>query len=792
MIPFRAFFIVVALALSWSGVAWAQTLASGWGPAPGAASILISVSSASAATALPTTTGPLAPNVLIRNTGSQAVYLAFGGSGVVAYSSTAGANLAGSYLPANVSAVYTPPAGTGYLAAVTASSTSTLVVEVGVGAPLSSLPGGAGAPLSPALGGTGVNNGTFTITLGGNQTTGGAFTQSGAFATTLTSTATSNSTLPAGTHNLAPLDNPSFTVGQTTTPTAAASVALDQAQAAGGSASLAFASTSGIAVNQTVSGTNIPAGDQVSSIVATAQVTLTASGVSNSGQKVLTTTATAGSAVGQQCTDLTTPSAIGAGNLIASIQAGVSITMTANLTANTANNDSVVCDPVVTLASATSAAATGTMTFYTNATALSASSAIVDNGDASVYGALIAGGRAFVNSSNITGSAAAPNLAIGHANNGFFVVASNQIDVSVYGAQTMQFNPTSVVLGPAATGGLAVENGAATPWGQVINNSATLGNNGLAVLSYRASTTIPATLYLAQSHSSTIATQAAVASGTQLSRIVTEGSDGTNFQNAAIIQGEVDNTVSAGVVPGRLKFLTANASGAMTQAALFDSSQNTTLAGTVSASNIQPTGSTAPTVGMALPAAGQLGLYGTTAELFSGASDIWDYGVTTASVLTLNNATTINSATFKVTTLAASTAVDTVCYSTVTGLFTEEPTGTTCTVSDERKKTAMLPIDNRRSLDIILASSPISYYYKPEAHLDDDYHLGFGAQTLARIAPELVQRDAEGVPEAVKQIELLPITWAAIKQIGADNDERDAEIARLRRRVGALERTLRN
>lgn len=192
-----------------------------------------------------------------------------------------------------------------------------------------------------------------------------------------------------------------------------------------------------------------------------------------------------------------------------------------------------------------------------------------------------------------------------------------------------------------------------------------------------------------------------------------------------------------------------------------------------------PTGSTAPTVGMALPAAGRLGLYGTTIELFSGASDIIDYGVTTASVLTLNNATTINSATFKVTTLGVATAVDTVCYSSVTGLFTEEPTGTTCTVSDERKKTAIQPISLRHSLDIIMASTPITYYYKPEAELDDVSHLGFGAQTLARIAPELVTLGDDGVPNAVKQIELIPIAWAAIKQLKGDNDNMLKRIEKL-------------
>jgi hypothetical protein len=49
---------------------------------------------------------------------------------------------------------------------------------------------------SPALGGTGVNNGTFTITLGGNISTAGAFTTSGANSLTLTTTGATNVTLP--------------------------------------------------------------------------------------------------------------------------------------------------------------------------------------------------------------------------------------------------------------------------------------------------------------------------------------------------------------------------------------------------------------------------------------------------------------------------------------------------------------------------------------------------------------------------------------------------------------------
>jgi hypothetical protein len=53
-----------------------------------------------------------------------------------------------------------------------------------------------GGILNPASGGTGVNNGSYSITLGGNVSTAGAFTTSGAFAITLTATGATGVTLP--------------------------------------------------------------------------------------------------------------------------------------------------------------------------------------------------------------------------------------------------------------------------------------------------------------------------------------------------------------------------------------------------------------------------------------------------------------------------------------------------------------------------------------------------------------------------------------------------------------------
>jgi hypothetical protein len=53
-----------------------------------------------------------------------------------------------------------------------------------------------GTLIGATYGGTGVNNGSYTITLGGNVSTAGAFTTSGAYALTLTTTAGTNVTLP--------------------------------------------------------------------------------------------------------------------------------------------------------------------------------------------------------------------------------------------------------------------------------------------------------------------------------------------------------------------------------------------------------------------------------------------------------------------------------------------------------------------------------------------------------------------------------------------------------------------
>lgn len=125
----------------------------------------------------------------------------------------------------------------------------------------------------------------------------------------------------------------------------------------------------------------------------------------------------------------------------------------------------------------------------------------------------------------------------------------------------------------------AAENGAGFPIFQIQSNIASAINNGASISSYATSASQPATLYLAQSSSATLGTQTAVANNTLLGQLTNSGSDGTNFQNSSRITGAVDASVSAGVVPGRLVFATANASGALTEALRINSSQQLVIGG---------------------------------------------------------------------------------------------------------------------------------------------------------------------------------------------------------------------
>ena len=83
----------------------------------------------------------------------------------------------------------------------------------------------------------------------------------------------------------------------------------------------------------------------------------------------------------------------------------------------------------------------------------------------------------------------------------------------------------------------------------------------------------------------TNASPTTVASGDEAGNLVWEPFDGTNYSIAALIKASVDNTVSTGIVPGRLVFLTTNTSGVSTERMRIDSAGLVSITGTLSATS---------------------------------------------------------------------------------------------------------------------------------------------------------------------------------------------------------------
>ena len=108
--------------------------------------------------------------------------------------------------------------------------------------------------------------------------------------------------------------------------------------------------------------------------------------------------------------------------------------------------------------------------------------------------------------------------------------------------------------------------------GQNFNTNTASDFAGMAINTWSATGSHGSVVDFNKSGSGTIGSHAAVASGDTLGFFVFRGSDGTAFQRAADVNSEVDAAVSSGVVPGRLRFRTANTSGTMVERWRIDSS----------------------------------------------------------------------------------------------------------------------------------------------------------------------------------------------------------------------------
>ena len=198
-----------------------------------------------------------------------------------------------------------------------------------------------------------------------------------------------------------------------------------------------------------------------------------------------------------------------------------------------------------------------------------------------------------------------------------------------------------------------------------------------------------------------------------------------------------------------------------------------------------PTGSTAPTVGMALPAAGKLGLYGTTSELFSGATDVLDYGVTTSGWLTLPVATNLSNASIALPGIASSAAaLDAACWnagSSPVGILTHNGAGALCSASLEELKDIFGGIDPEEALNEVMVLKPIWAKYKDSVTSTSDHAIRpmFGAHQVESVDPRLAAYDGDGRLLSVEYLYISALNTAAIQGL-------HGEIAELQNALQAI------
>ena len=222
----------------------------------------------------------------------------------------------------------------------------------------------------------------------------------------------------------------------------------------------------------------------------------------------------------------------------------------------------------------------------------------------------------------------------GDTNTGIFFPAADTIAFAEGGAEAMRINSSSEVL----VGTTTTTNNLRLNQKLALVNVSTFG--GASFTSYGgANSSSPLILDFQKSRGTSDGSMTVVASGDQLGSVVFRGSDGTSFQDAAVIGGEVDGTPGAGDMPGRLVFkTTADGASSATERMRIDSSGNLGL-------GVTPSAWTSTFKVLEIPNGGSMGAFSTTPVVylnsnafFNGAN--WIYKTTAPSVRYQLNANT--------------------------------------------------------------------------------------------------------------------------------------------------------
>lgn len=123
---------------------------------------------------------------------------------------------------------------------------------------------------------------------------------------------------------------------------------------------------------------------------------------------------------------------------------------------------------------------------------------------------------------------------------------------------------------------------------------------------------------------------------------------------------------------------------------------------------------------------------------------------------------------------------------TSTCTITPAVSGSVTCSSDERLKKDIKPIDDSVSLEKVLQLKPVTFQWRAG---EGKTRVGFIAQDIEKVAPEMVQQDANGYKQ-VGYSGLIPWISGAIREVYHECENSRDEIAALRAKNAELERRL--
>lgn len=360
------------------------------------------------------------------------------------------------------------------------------------------------------------------------------------------------------------------------------------------------------------------------------------------------------------------------------------------------------------------------------------------------------------------GDAAAPAYCPGNdVNTGMYGPAADTLAFATNGSERVKINSTGSIgigispltINPASRLEIAGDSSAST-----------------VTMSRFSADTGPQVCILTKSRSGTVGTNTVVQNGDGIGSIVFQGANGTSYNNAASIECAVDGAPGLNDMPGRLVFYTSpDGSGTVVERMRIDSagrvgigtttpSNNLTVGDGTGAKSIVANGNSSGTAGGAY--IGAL-LNGTSKALLGNYSGIIGGAYNGDPMLYFQGGTP------RVVGIPAGVGDRFMKWDTSDSQWTYD-------TSSARFKENI--VDSHYGLQAVLALQSREFDYKNPAGRHD---VGFIAEEVVNVIPEVVGLDKDGLPEAVMYDRLTSVLCKAIQELNAKVEALEAKVADL-------------